>query len=134
MLLLDRSAHRTWDSRPLSQIRDYRASCGVALYKLRTGSTGFQRHFCSEATERLSCRKFLLKMSSPSVEDVTERLAQTKVAPQNELSFKGKGLKLDKAEDGESFIVILNFIDAVASTSERAYTPSLLLHVFYLDQ
>ena len=41
------------------------------------------------------------KMTSAAVDDVTERLAQTKVAPQNELSFKGRGWKLDKAEDGE---------------------------------
>lgn len=41
------------------------------------------------------------EMTSAAVDDVTERLAQTKVAPQNELSFKGKGWKLDKAEDGE---------------------------------
>ena len=40
-------------------------------------------------------------MTSTSVDDVTEKLAQTKVTPQYELSFKGKGWKLDKAEDGK---------------------------------
>ena len=40
-------------------------------------------------------------MTSPAIDDVAERLAQTKVAPQFELSFKGKGWKLNKAEDGE---------------------------------
>lgn len=64
-------------------------------------------------------------MAEASIDEVTERLAQTKVeaqdkvsftgkgqnvdngeaqtqvALQNEISFKGKGLKLDKAEDGK---------------------------------
>ncbi|KAK7476958.1 hypothetical protein BaRGS_00031817 [Batillaria attramentaria] len=43
-------------------------------------------------------------MTSSAVEDVTKQLAQTQVAPQNELSFKGKGLKLDKAEDAKSIV------------------------------
>lgn len=48
------------------------------------------------------CRnRFTKIMTSPAIDDVTERLAQTKVAPQHELSFKGKGWKLNKAEDGE---------------------------------
>ena len=43
-----------------------------------------------------------VKMSSTGIDDVTERLAATKVAPKNELSFKGKGWKLDKADDGKN--------------------------------
>jgi hypothetical protein len=39
-------------------------------------------------------------MSSVDIGEVTDRLAQTKVAVSYELSFKGKGLKLDSAEDG----------------------------------
>ncbi|KAK7097883.1 hypothetical protein V1264_004794 [Littorina saxatilis] len=43
-------------------------------------------------------------MTSPAIDDVTERLAQTKVAPQHELSFKGKGWKLNKAEDAKELV------------------------------
>lgn len=46
----------------------------------------------------------MLVMASAAVDDVTKRLAQTKVAPQNELSFKGKGWKLDKAEDAKELV------------------------------
>jgi hypothetical protein len=40
-------------------------------------------------------------MASSGLDEVTERLAQTNVAQESLLSFKGKGWKLDKAEDGE---------------------------------
>ena len=47
------------------------------------------------------------KMAANSIDDITRRLAQTKVVSHFELSFKGKGLKLDKAEDGIFCIIIL---------------------------
>lgn len=40
-------------------------------------------------------------MISTTIDDIIEHLAHTEVAPQHELSFKGKGWKLNKAEDGE---------------------------------
>ncbi|XP_076446452.1 ran GTPase-activating protein 1-like [Babylonia areolata] len=43
-------------------------------------------------------------MSSPSVEDVTKQLAQAKVDSRYELSFKGRGWKLDKAEDAKELV------------------------------
>ena len=42
-------------------------------------------------------------MTSVDVSDVTDQLAKTKVDVTHELSFKGRGLKLDKAEDGKTF-------------------------------
>ncbi|XP_035825246.1 ran GTPase-activating protein 1 [Aplysia californica] len=43
-------------------------------------------------------------MASLSVDDVADQLAQTKVDSKFELSFKGKGLKLDKAEDAKDIV------------------------------
>lgn len=39
-------------------------------------------------------------MTSKDISSVTEQLAKTVVDEQYELSFKGKGLKLDTANDG----------------------------------
>ncbi|XP_071087260.1 ran GTPase-activating protein 1-like [Haliotis cracherodii] len=43
-------------------------------------------------------------MSSASIDDVTKQLAQTTVAPLHEVSFKGRGLKLNKAEDAKEIV------------------------------
>lgn len=43
-------------------------------------------------------------MASDDLKDVTERLADTKVNEKYELSFKGKGLKLNKPEDAKEVI------------------------------
>lgn len=40
-------------------------------------------------------------MASDDLKDVTDKLADTKVDEKYELSFKGKGLKLNKPEDGK---------------------------------
>lgn len=40
-------------------------------------------------------------MASVDVEDLTKKLGETTVDSKNELSFKGKGLKLDKRADGK---------------------------------
>ena len=42
-------------------------------------------------------------MASADVDDLTKKLGETTVESENELSFKGKGLKLDKREDGGFF-------------------------------
>jgi hypothetical protein len=41
-------------------------------------------------------------MASDDIADVTQKLEGTKVDEKNLLSFKGKGLKLNKPEDGRS--------------------------------
>jgi len=46
-----------------------------------------------------------------SVDDVTEQLAKTKVSKKYELSFKGKGLKLDKAEDAKDIVAEIEKCD-----------------------
>lgn len=46
-------------------------------------------------------------MSSSDISSVTDQLAKTKVDEQNELSFKGKGLKLNNADDGNLLISVL---------------------------
>ncbi|BFZ14600.1 hypothetical protein BsWGS_17638 [Bradybaena similaris] len=43
-------------------------------------------------------------MSSPSIDDVIDRLAQTRVDAKFELSFKGKGLKLNTAADAKEIV------------------------------
>lgn len=43
-------------------------------------------------------------MASDDIAEVTKRLESTKVNETNELSFKGKGLKLNKPEDGKQTI------------------------------
>lgn len=40
-------------------------------------------------------------MTSTDISSVTDQLAKTKVDEQYELSFKGKGLKLNAAADGK---------------------------------
>ena len=42
-----------------------------------------------------------LMMASDDIADVTKKLEGTKVDEKNLLSFKGKGLKLNKPEDGK---------------------------------
>lgn len=42
--------------------------------------------------------------SSTSVDEVEDQLANTKVSKKYELSFKGKGLKLDKAKDADEIV------------------------------
>ena len=48
------------------------------------------------------------KMASSDLDDVTKKLRETTVDSENELSFKGKGLKLDKKEDGRLFTGLLS--------------------------
>ncbi|XP_056011418.1 ran GTPase-activating protein 1-like [Ostrea edulis] len=43
-------------------------------------------------------------MSSSDISSVTDQLAKTKVDEQNELSFKGKGLKLNNADDAKDLV------------------------------
>ncbi|XP_046569037.1 ran GTPase-activating protein 1-like [Haliotis rubra] len=43
-------------------------------------------------------------MSTASIDDVTKQLAKTSVAPIHEVSFKGRGLKLNKAEDAKEIV------------------------------
>ena len=42
------------------------------------------------------------------VQDVTQKLEQSKVSETAEISFAGRGLKLNKAEDGELWINLVN--------------------------
>lgn len=42
----------------------------------------------------------IINMTSKDISSVTDQLAKTVVDEQYELSFKGKGLKLDTAKDG----------------------------------
>ena len=42
-----------------------------------------------------------------SVNDVTEQLAKAKVDQVNEVTFAGKGLKLDTAEDGKGELKLI---------------------------
>ena len=58
-------------------------------------------------------------MASNDVEDLTKQLGATNVNIQNELSFKGQGLKLDKREDG----MLLYF--AVRSKSHCRAVPAV---------
>jgi len=46
-----------------------------------------------------------------SVDDVTSQLAGAKVSPKFELSFKGQGLKLDKAEDAKDIVAQIERCD-----------------------
>ena len=39
-------------------------------------------------------------MATSEVDDLTKKLGETTVDSKHELSFKGKGLKLDKKDDG----------------------------------
>ncbi|CAG5121351.1 unnamed protein product [Candidula unifasciata] len=45
-----------------------------------------------------------LEMSAPSIDDVIDKLAQASVDTKFELSFKGKGLKLNTAEDAKEIV------------------------------
>ena len=49
-------------------------------------------------------------MAADDINSVVDQLAKTSVAPKHELSFAGKGFKLDKEEDGElkQTVVLLN--------------------------
>ncbi|XP_078600657.1 ran GTPase-activating protein 1-like isoform X1 [Branchiostoma floridae x Branchiostoma japonicum] len=54
-------------------------------------------------------------MAEPGVSEVVDLLAKTKVEQVNEVSFKGRGLKLDKAEDAAEIVkAVLEAVDLQA--------------------
>jgi len=52
---------------------------------------------------------------SDSIDDVTAQLAQTKVSKKYELSFKGQGLKLDKADDAKDIVSQIEKCDCMTA-------------------
>jgi len=81
-------------------------------------------------------------MAGSELDDVTKRLQSTKVEDTYQLSFKGKGLKLDKKEDGKYSFKCLSYVLAVVAfslyslkiTGQKLVLKHLLFYLCYKIQ
>ena len=71
---------------------------GTSNFDFETRSTECKN--LQQTDRNCEIRSLDLNMATSEVDDLTKKLGQTTVDSEHELSFKGKGLKLDKKDDG----------------------------------